>query len=1110
MKTIPYIYLFLLFVYNHNLTAQIPSVGANKSAYVVFKKAEKKFYNGNLMAGERMFEKSANYYKKNSNVDGFVIAKAMEAIVLLNQGKPKKAFKVFKYAEELFDAQSPRNKAAQAYLSLCIGKYHLEYEESKEADVFLQEANRILGENPEYVSPIFEVELQQSMGKFYLQKGEQQGALQFFQKMLAAVEKVENETGNSGFANAKMLDRVSGLVEGVYDKMAAPDKAVEYYQNMLDTKGDKMDAAQKSKIKFYAGKNAFKFTDYETAYQQLLDALDGGELSKTDEAKTKAMLATIAMSVRDYEDALMKNGDALNIHLSINTSSNDIFQSFIKQGQICQELEGADNSVYWYKKTLKTVPVKWTLASELKKYELEKIKHKKDATLNVSFNIALLNFKRAELFLDLLPAKSKTKARLELSMARGFLYFNAGYYDKATYFYENARTIIGKNYSSKLDLLSETYRYLASIQLEKKQMTSALSLIEKAMEAALIPNAYLAKDGLPDSYKAINHSYEMLHALVVKSAILHSIYSQNPSEVKLQRVLKYVEYGRNMLSQLKKIHRHEATKYQLSELTEKMNHQAIATTRILYLLTDKDSYLEMIFNYMEQSKSSLLLQAVQQLRAQKVVNIPDYVIEKEQKLKTKISYYTSELHYEVQFGEQSSEERILEIQKKLRSVQEEYPEYLDYIQKTFPEYYALKYEPTMATLKDLQSNLNEKETFVNYVIIDSLIHIYAVGASLISYQTSDIPVNFKNKIAKYINSLKGKKEPIFLRYSNLLYTVLLQPIEANILGKDLIIIPDGVLNYIPFEVIPTEIIPQTWKKGDFSLYKKIPYLLKSSSVVYNYSATLFLASRQRQKEIVAKGFVGYAPDFTKIDSFKLTHKDQKKKYEDLLLEPLDNAAIEVAMIGELTNGTTWIGELATETAFKNDAAKYGVVHFATHGILNNKFPLYSNLVMLGDDKEDGLLHTYELYNMQINAELVALSACNTGVGKIQKGEGAMSIARGFAYAGCPNIAMTLWPVSDQATQILMEHFYTNMMMGMTKAEALRQAKLHFVEAGDGLITVPYFWSGMLIVGTPDKLSSLQVLSFRKRRPFLYWGGLGVFVLVSMMVISSVIKRKNTA
>jgi CHAT domain-containing protein len=222
---------------------------------------------------------------------------------------------------------------------------------------------------------------------------------------------------------------------------------------------------------------------------------------------------------------------------------------------------------------------------------------------------------------------------------------------------------------------------------------------------------------------------------------------------------------------------------------------------------------------------------------------------------------------------------------------------------------------------------------------------------------------------------------------------------------------------------------------------------------------------------------------------------------------LDNAAIEVNTIGKLTNGTVYNSFNATEAAFKAEAGNYGVLHFATHGILNHKYPLYSSLVLLGDDTEDGLLHTYELYNMQLNAELVALSACNTGVGAIQKGEGAMSVARGFSYAGCPNIAMTLWPISDQATQILMENFYRNLMRGMPKAEALRKAKLTFLEAGSGLICVPSVWSGLSLVGTPDKLHSLQTLSLSS--DWMNWLiGLAVFLALMGGVFFFMKNRKG--
>ena len=376
------------------------------------------------------------------------------------------------------------------------------------------------------------------------------------------------------------------------------------------------------------------------------------------------------------------------------------------------------------------------------------------------------------------------------------------------------------------------------------------------------------------------------------------------------------------------------------------------------------------------------------------------------------------------------------------------------------------------------------------------------------YEKVRTPSRLGHTIAKYVSSLKGERPDDFLRYSNVLHKLLIAPIIEYIDGQDLIIIPDGVLNYIPFELIPTTPLSQSLARGqkDYSMYKEVPYLIRKGAITYNYSATLFLEAKEHDFSSVPEGFMGFAPDFSEVKSFELTHKHQKGKYSDLLLSPLENAALEVKMIGELTRGSTHIGFDAKESTFKNEASKYGVLHFATHGILNHKYPLYSSLVLLGDDQEDGLLHTYELYNMQINAELVALSACNTGVGTIQKGEGAMSVARGFAYAGCPNIAMTLWPVSDQATEILMENFYLNLMNGMPKAKALQKAKLNFLDSGSGLICVPFFWSGLIMVGTPDQLHSLQILS--SNLSFMNWLQIAIAILVAIGVLFFFVKKRN--
>lgn len=131
-----------------------------------------------------------------------------------------------------------------------------------------------------------------------------------------------------------------------------------------------------------------------------------------------------------------------------------------------------------------------------------------------------------------------------------------------------------------------------------------------------------------------------------------------------------------------------------------------------------------------------------------------------------------------------------------------------------------------------------------------------------------------------------------------------------------------------------------------------------------------------------------------------------------------------------------------------------------------------------DTIEDNDLFTYEIYNMKLNAEMIVLSSCSSGFGKMQKGEGMMSLSRGFMYAGCPSIVMTLWQVSDRSSAELMSSFYKYLKHGKSKKEALRLAKIDYIENSDGLKANPYFWSAFVQVGDSSPL-------YRKTASF-YW------------------------
>ncbi|MEM9856895.1 MAG: CHAT domain-containing protein, partial [Bacteroidota bacterium] len=182
------------------------------------------------------------------------------------------------------------------------------------------------------------------------------------------------------------------------------------------------------------------------------------------------------------------------------------------------------------------------------------------------------------------------------------------------------------------------------------------------------------------------------------------------------------------------------------------------------------------------------------------------------------------------------------------------------------------------------------------------------------------------------------------------------------------------------------------------------------------------------------------------------------------LGELPGSTKELDNISKLWPGLTFKGQDATEAAFRKHAPSAGIIHLATHSLVDHNNPMNSVIVFSenNQNEEDGLLHTYELLNMKLNASLVTLSACNTGVGKYYEGEGMISLATGFNMAGVDNIVMSLWPVPDQTTSVIMTSFYSYLQKGKEVSEALRQAKLDFISSQDENLKHPYYWAGFVV------------------------------------------------
>jgi CHAT domain-containing protein len=296
-----------------------------------------------------------------------------------------------------------------------------------------------------------------------------------------------------------------------------------------------------------------------------------------------------------------------------------------------------------------------------------------------------------------------------------------------------------------------------------------------------------------------------------------------------------------------------------------------------------------------------------------------------------------------------------------------------------------------------------------------------------------------------------------------LYKYLLQDVITDVGIRDLgiLIVPDGPLSQLPFEVLLTQ-----EADIDYVDYKALDYLLRKYNTGYAYSANLLLNDKRKKSEIKNRLLA-----FSYSGSNMITGNEGRS--DDQIEIP--NTEIELNAIKDEVGkrkSLYYYDQNATELRFKDEAPAYHLIHLAVHGETDTANAINSRLIFKtgGDSTEDGYLYMHELYELDLSrAELAVLSACETGIGKSYIGEGVFSMARGFAYAGCPTIVMSLWRVKDQYTADLMSYFYHYINKGQDVNKSLTKSKLDFIEYADEIKAHPSNWASFVSIGESEVL-----------------------------------------
>lgn len=469
----------------------------------------------------------------------------------------------------------------------------------------------------------------------------------------------------------------------------------------------------------------------------------------------------------------------------------------------------------------------------------------------------------------------------------------------------------------------------------------------------------------------------------------------------------------------------------------------------LHKSTKDPIHLKKIFRFFEKSKSVVLISALLTSKATQFSKIPAELIEEERNLKSKILVLEKKISLS---KEQSKPQKDL-----LFDAKNKYRYLIEDIEKNHPSYFNLKYNNTTVELEQFQKTLKKETLALSYFYGNKAIYVLGVSNDTVKLHKIDLHIKFSKKITSIYKKLQNSKSSVdslaLISYD--VFSEIVTPLEGNRAYKNLLVIPDGLLNYLPFGALNTS-------KED------ILYLVEKTTISYSNSATL--NQQLNQKNNTNEKVLALAPTFQGDNVIPGITRDA--------LLPLPNNKKEAALILNHFKGDRLLGDQASLQNFTSSLSDYGIIHMATHGNLEDKNPEYSYLAFTPKSGQDYLLYVKDIYNLELNANLVTLSACETGVGELKRGEGFLSLARGFFYSGASSIVSTLWKVNDASTATLMDSFYENLSAGDSKDLALQEAKKSFLYANrqNGL-SHPYYWSGFIVSGNTTQLTAPDYLAW---------------------------------
>jgi CHAT domain-containing protein len=646
-----------------------------------------------------------------------------------------------------------------------------------------------------------------------------------------------------------------------------------------------------------------------------------------------------------------------------------------------------------------------------------------------NFGLALEHFQKS------LKLSEELGDRLLISYALyqiGFAHQVQRHYDLALEHYRKSLTL--KESLNERRGIAETLNDIATVQYEQGNYPSAL---ETAARAVAIAREIGFRETLWEAPTTAGRAHRMLGQL-------------EKSRYAFEEAIAAIEDFRTQVG---------GGEQQLQQFFE---NKVSPYHDMVELLTAQNNHRDALV-YAERAKSRVLLDVLQASSKSVTKDMTAQEQQQERRLRSELVSVNSEVSRERQ-RPQLDQTRLVGLNARLEKARFDYEAFQTTLYAAHPQLRVQRGEAKTLTLEDARGLLTDQDALLEYVVTDKKTYLFVLtteaGATshapkLKSYT---LPIT-RNDLTEQVTAFRqqlARRDLTFRATANKLHELLIGAVRAELQGKrTIVIVPDGVLWELPFQAL-------TDTNGH--------YLIQDHAISYAPSLTVLREMtrlrKQRQAGNAEVNFLAIGnPELRNetAERVSLVHRDEK-------LEPLPEAEKEVTILGQLygPRSAIYTGADAREDRFKQEAGRFNVLHLATHGILNDASPMYSQIVLAQSDTgEDGLLEAWEIMKLHLNADMVVLSACESGLGRVGVGEGMIGLTWALFVAGSPTSVVSQWKVESSSTAQLMVEFHRNLQpktpkLKLSKAQALQKAALTVL--GNKSFRHPFYWAGFILVG----------------------------------------------